>query len=116
MISIIGMPPLRMITKASHHMVNPITPKMTDTMPLISKDMVQPPDKVSRCGANGYEDHYHKWGSIGKMNPLASACPAACFGELQCPPKKCLINDTSQIMIPACLSGKERPVCGKIHH
>jgi hypothetical protein len=30
--------------KSLHHREKPITPRMTDTMPLISKDIAKPPD------------------------------------------------------------------------
>jgi hypothetical protein len=33
-----------MIMKSLHHREKPITPMMTDTMPLISKDIAKPPD------------------------------------------------------------------------
>jgi hypothetical protein len=39
-----GKPPFRMIANSLHQMEKPITPRMTDTMPLISKDIAEPPD------------------------------------------------------------------------
>jgi hypothetical protein len=51
----IGTPPFRMITKSLHHREKPITPRVTDTIPLISKDIAKPPDllKVLRRPPRG---------------------------------------------------------------
>ncbi|PJC72700.1 MAG: hypothetical protein CO013_08515 [Syntrophobacterales bacterium CG_4_8_14_3_um_filter_58_8] len=40
----IGTPPFKMIMRSLHHREKPITPRMIDTMPLISKVIAKPPD------------------------------------------------------------------------
>jgi hypothetical protein len=60
-----------MIMKSLHQREKPITPRMTDTMPLISKDIAKPPDIPGIPGdAPGNP-------SLGKNSPESNTDPPA---------------------------------------